>query len=75
MSPLLAKYKMGFKIHHHYQSDTARSAMAAMAKATMAKATMAQSAMAQSAMAQSAMAQSAIVALSCKDKFAICLRN
>ena len=56
---------MGFKIHHHYQSDTARSAMAAMAKATMAKATM----------AQSAMAQSAIVALSCKDKFAICLRN
>ena len=65
MSPLLAKYKMGFKIHHHYQSDTARSAMAAMAKATMA----------QSAMAQSAMAQSAIVALSCKDKFAICLRN
>ena len=41
MSPLLAKYKMGFKIHHHYWTQSVVSmAMAAMAKAAMAQSAM-----------------------------------
>ena len=64
MTPHLSKCKMGFKIHHHYQSVAARSAKAAMAEAAMVR----------SAMAQSAMAKSAMT-LSCIDKFAYCLRN